>query len=98
MQIFADRLTTIAWTRGNQTTLVVDATATYAAIELALQSAVEQACVQFYIVRDDAVGQRFQQAMLRAAFRTSVGLGIEVLALPRVGADQPPDVSSSVVG
>jgi cardiolipin synthase len=76
MQIVADRLTTTAWTRGNRSTLLVDATATYAAIELALESAVEQACVQFYIVRDDAVGQRLQQAMLKAAAR-----GVKVLFL-----------------
>jgi hypothetical protein len=39
---------------------------------LALEAAVEQSCVQFFIVRDNAVGQRFQHAVLRAAFRTPV--------------------------
>jgi len=76
LQIVADRLTTTSWTRGNQTTLLVDAHATYAAFEAALASAVHQACVQFYIVRDDAVGQRLQHAMLAAAAR-----GVKVLFL-----------------
>lgn len=76
MQIVADRLTTTSWTRGNRTTLLVDAHATYDALESALDSATQQACVQFYIVRSDAVGQRLQSAMLRAATR-----GVKVLFL-----------------
>ncbi|MFM7481036.1 MAG: phospholipase D-like domain-containing protein, partial [Planctomycetota bacterium] len=76
MQIVADRLTTTSWTHGNRTTLLVDAHATYDALESALDSATQQACVQFYIVRSDAVGQRLQSAMLRAAAR-----GVKVLFL-----------------
>lgn len=76
MQIVADRLTTTAWTSGNRTTLLVDAHATYDALETALASATRQACVQFYIVRNDAVGQRLQSAMLNAAAR-----GVQVLFL-----------------
>jgi len=76
MQIVAERLTTTSWTRGNRTTLLVDAHATYEALESALDSAVRQACVQFYIVRSDEAGQRLQSAMLRAAAR-----GVKVLFL-----------------
>jgi len=76
MQIVADRLTTTSWTRGNRTTLLVDAHATHDVLESALGSATQQACVQFYIVRSDTVGQRLQSAMLRAAAR-----GVKVLFL-----------------
>lgn len=69
LQIVADRIAPTSWTRGNRTRLLIDATATYGAIEESLAAAQHQACVQFYIVRDDDVGRRLHGAMVAAARR-----------------------------
>lgn len=48
----------------NEAELLIDGEATFAAIFEALQQAREYVLVQFYIVRDDQLGKRFQAALI----------------------------------
>ncbi len=55
------RLGGTPFTCGNEATLLVDGDATFAAIE-----STERYClVQFFIVKDDALGRRFQALLMR---------------------------------
>jgi len=60
-------LTKVPFTRGNQTELLVDGTATYKAMLDAIATAESYVFVQFYIVRDDASGQRMRDALIEKA-------------------------------
>ena len=54
-------------THGNQCQLLINGEQTFAAMEHAIQQASHSICVQFYIVRDDATGQRLADALIEKA-------------------------------
>lgn len=61
------RLTGMGCWAGNHVRLLVNGEASFAAILQAIRSARELVIVQFFIVRDDALGQQLQQALLERA-------------------------------
>ena len=61
------RLTTLPATHGNHIELLVDGDATFDAIFAAIDSARDYLLVQFFIVRDDALGMKFQQRLIERA-------------------------------
>jgi cardiolipin synthase len=65
-----------AASRGNGAELLVDGAATYAAFYKAIEEARHYLLVQFYIVRGDASGQRFKEALIASARR-----GVKVFLL-----------------
>ncbi len=68
----------------NEAELLIDGQATFAAIFAALEGAREYVLVQFYIVRDDALGQQFRAALLDCLAR-----GVRVYFLyDRLGSHQ----------
>jgi len=60
-------LTALPATRGNHVELLVDGTATFDAIFAAIASAQEYLLVQFFIIRDDAIGEKFRDALIDKA-------------------------------
>ena len=62
-------LARIPFTRGNRLRLLVDGDATFGAILEAIDRAEDYVLAQFYIVRDDELGQDFQQHLIQAAAR-----------------------------
>jgi cardiolipin synthase len=60
-------LTTLPPTRGNHVELLIDGEATFDAIFAAIDSAHEYLLVQFFIVRDDNLGVRFRDRLVRKA-------------------------------
>jgi cardiolipin synthase len=60
-------LTTLPATRGNHIELLVDGDATFDAIFAAIDSARDYLLVQFYIVRDDTLGMKFQERLIERA-------------------------------
>ena len=72
----SEQLATTNWTTGNTTRLLVDGVQTFEAILDELEQAQRYICVQFYIVRDDELGQRFHKAMIQAANR---GVSVRLL-------------------
>ena len=56
---------------GNRVSLLIDGTATFEAIFAAIEQAREYVIVQFFIVRDDALGRRLSDALIAKA-RTGV--------------------------
>ena len=60
-------LTTLPATRGNHIELLVDGEATFDAMFAAIDSARDYLLVQFYIVRDDALGMKFQERLIERA-------------------------------
>ena len=70
----------------NEVDLLIDGDATFDAMFAALGEAREYVLVQFYIVRDDGLGRRFQAALLDCLQR-----GVRVYFLyDRVGSHQLP--------
>ena len=63
----ARRLGPAAFTGHNRVTLLVDGRATYDAMLKAIGEARSSLLVQFYIVRDDAMGRRFRDALAERA-------------------------------
>jgi cardiolipin synthase len=55
-----ERLAELPFTRGNALTLLVDGQATFEAIFAAIEAAERYVLVQFYIIRDDALGQKLK--------------------------------------
>ncbi len=64
-----ERLARLPFARYNRAELLIDGEATFEAIFAALASAEHYVLAQFYIVRDDALGRRFQQALIDCARR-----------------------------
>lgn len=54
-------------TQRNQCRLLINGEHTFSAMEQAIDQAKHSICVQFYIVRDDAVGQRFARRLITRA-------------------------------
>lgn len=70
-----ESLSGMFFTRGNSVELLIDGEATFSSIFEALESAEEYILVQFFIIRDDALGQRLQQTLIeksRAGVRCSL--------------------------
>ena len=63
------RLARLPFMRGNGLRLLVDGAATFEAIFAAIDAAEEYVLAQFYIIRDDAIGEAFQRRLLDAAAR-----------------------------
>lgn len=66
-----ERLAQLPFTSGNRLEVLIDGEATFAAIFEAIESAKSYLLVQFYILRDDDLGTRLQQALIAKA-RTGV--------------------------
>ncbi len=75
-------LSRLPTTRGNDAQLLVDGDATFDAICAALDRATEFALIQFFIFRDDALGQRIKRHVLAARAR---GIRIHLL-IDQVGS------------
>lgn len=63
----AEYLGGLPFTRGNQLELLIDGKETFAAIFHAIESAKNYLLVNFFIVRNDRLGRRFQQALIDRA-------------------------------
>ena len=63
------RLATLPATSGNRVRLLIDGADTLDAIEAGLDAAREYLLLQYYILRDDGVGRRLRDALLRARER-----------------------------
>lgn len=81
------RLGGTPWTCGNDLTLLVDGDVTFAAIFAAIEAAEHYCLIQFFIVKDDALGRRLQTLLVRKA---AAGVRVSLLydevgshALPR---------------
>ncbi len=61
------KLSGMALTRGNQVELLIDGTATFDSILAGIAQAKHYALVQFYMIHDDGLGRRMQQAMIERA-------------------------------
>lgn len=82
-----DAMATLPFTHGNEARLLVDGDATFEALYDAMDRAERYLLVQFYIVRDDAAGQRFAEKLLAARAR-----GVDVYFLfDGVGSWRLPD-------
>ncbi len=57
----------LPFTRGNDLELLIDGKATFEAIFEAIAEAREYLCVNFFIVKNDRIGMRFQQALIERA-------------------------------
>lgn len=68
-----DAMATLPFTRGNDAELLVDGEATFEALFAAIDAAERYVLTQFYIVRDDDLGQRYKRHLIEAARR-----GVEV--------------------
>lgn len=64
---FLERLAMLPATRGNHAELLIDGQATFDAILSGIASARSYVLVQFYIVRDDALGRRLRDALIARA-------------------------------
>jgi cardiolipin synthase len=62
-----EKLAKLPATRGNHAELLVDGEATFAAIFAAIAEAREYVLVQFYIIHDDGLGRRLQDALIARA-------------------------------
>lgn len=62
-----ERLGRMPFTTGNDAALLIDGDAAFESMLRAVESARDYILVQFYIVRDDQIGCRFQEALLRKA-------------------------------
>ena len=63
----AEKMARIPLTSGNNVTLLVDGDATFASIFEGIDAAEEYVLVQFYIVRDDALGRQLQSRLIAKA-------------------------------
>jgi cardiolipin synthase len=85
------RLSPMPGLTGNRVQLLIDGEAAFAALFEALQGAQRAILLQFFIIRDDALGRRLQQLLLA---RAAAGVKVHVLydgigshALPRPYSD-----------
>ena len=67
LHALARRLGAGGFVRGNRLQLLVDGEATFEAMLERIASAERFVLIQFYIFRDDAIGRRFQQALIERA-------------------------------
>lgn len=82
-----ERLAHLPILEGNETQLLVDGQETFESIFQGMERARRHLLVQFYIVRDDDLGQAFKEALIRCARR-----GVHVCFLvDRVGSHALPD-------
>ena len=82
-----ERLAHLPILEGNEAEILVDGQETFDSIFEGMERARRHLLVQFYIVRDDALGRTFQEALLRCARR-----GVKVcLLVDRVGSHALPD-------
>lgn len=63
----AEALGGLPFTRGNDLTLLIDGEETFESIFEAISSAESYLLINFYIIKHDRVGQRFQQALINRA-------------------------------
>ena len=74
-ELLLERLAKLPFTAHNRATLLIDGEATFAAIFAAIAEARDYVLVQFYIIRDDALGRRLRDALIvraRAGVRCMV--------------------------
>ncbi|GAA3908566.1 cardiolipin synthase [Halomonas cibimaris] len=64
-----EQLAMMPLTRGNQADLLIDGKATFSSLFAGLDSAQKYILVQFFIVRDDALGQRLKKHLFKAVER-----------------------------
>lgn len=69
-------LATVPMTGGNSARLLINGVATFDAIFAAIDESRDYVLAQFYIIKDDTVGQRFKASLIGAARR-----GVQVLLL-----------------
>lgn len=82
-----EQLASLPFTRGNRTELLIDGAATFDAIFKAINSAQDYVLVQFYIYRNDQLGQR-----LLAELRRCINRGVRVYLLyDEVGSASAPN-------
>lgn len=62
-----EKLAKLSYSRYNSAQLLVDGTATFDAIFEAVDAAADYVLVQFYIVKDDGLGNRFKDLLLKKA-------------------------------
>lgn len=62
-----ERLAQMPVLRGNETELLIDGGAVFASMLEGIERAQRYLLIQFYTIRDDTVGRRFQEAMIRKA-------------------------------
>lgn len=62
-------LSTLPFTRGNSARLLVDGHAAFDAIFEAIEAAEHYVLAQFFIIHEDQIGRRFQEALIAAAQR-----------------------------
>lgn len=67
LDVVVGQLTDVPFTRGNRVELLVDAEVTYGAMREAIAAAQSYVFVQFYIVRDDAIGRALREALVDRA-------------------------------
>jgi cardiolipin synthase len=63
----AEELGGLPFTRGNEVELLIDGKATFERIFAEIAAATESICVNFFIVKNDKIGARFQQAIIEKA-------------------------------
>jgi cardiolipin synthase len=63
----ADGLTQLPFTSGNAANLLIDGTQTFPALLEAMDAAKDYILIQFYIVREDEIGNAFKQKMIAKA-------------------------------
>ena len=71
-----ERLAKLPFTTGNDAELLIDGEQTFASIFAGIEAAREYVLVQFYILRDDAIGQQLQDRLLE---RARAGVRVYVL-------------------
>jgi cardiolipin synthase len=82
-----ERLIKLPTLRGNQVELLIDGTATFDSILEGIDAAEDYVLVEFFIVKDDDIGRRFQQALISKARE-----GVEVAFLyDEVGSHALPE-------
>jgi len=62
-----EKLTGLPYTTGNKLELLIDGRSTFAAISEAIESAENYVLFQFYIIRDDEIGQHFKDLLIKKA-------------------------------
>lgn len=77
----------LPFTRGNRLDLLIDGEQAFDRILTAISQARESVCVNFFIVKSDVIGQRFQQALIERARQ-----GVKVYFLfDEIGSHKLPD-------
>ena len=75
-ELLLERLAKLPFTAHNRAGLLIDGEATFAAIFAAIAGAREYVLVQFYIIREDALGRRLRDALIA---RTQAGVRCMVM-------------------